>query len=126
MNKFSIRQVCAAVLGAAAFAIVVPQDVEAKSWFSGSSKSGKKDGVEQPKESQDSTDLKKIIGESKVSKGLFTTYLSNKGKLLMEIPDSALTHTYLLVNRVKRSLRDQGLGGRTDVRQPHAYRLYQG
>lgn len=50
--------------------------------------------------SKDSTDFRKKLGDCTVSKGMFTTYLDKKGKLLFEIPDSALNHTYMLVNRV--------------------------
>ena len=102
MIKFSLRHIFAAFVGMAAISAVSPLAMDAKSWpLGGSAKSDAKKQTEQSKESKDSLDMKKIIDESVVSRGLFTTYLDKKGKLLMEIPDSALTHTYLLVNRVK-------------------------
>lgn len=72
-----------------------PADISAK----------KKKKVELPKvelkgEAKDSADFHKKIKDSKVSHGLFNTYFDKKGKLIVEIPDSALNHTYLLVNRV--------------------------
>lgn len=38
--------------------------------------------------------------DASVTRGMFNTYLDNKGKLYFEIPDSVLGKTYMLVNRV--------------------------
>lgn len=54
---------------------------------------------------KDSADFKKAIADSKVYKGMFNAYLDKKGKLLLEIPDSAFAHDYMLVNRIKNVSR---------------------
>ena len=61
--------------------------------------------VELTKEQKDSAEFAKKIDEAKAFKGMFNAYLDKKGKLYMEIPDSAMTATYLLVNRMN-SLSD--------------------
>lgn len=50
---------------------------------------------------KDSAEFAKAIADSKAYKGLFNAYLDKKGKLLLEIPDSAFAHDYMLVNRIK-------------------------
>lgn len=50
---------------------------------------------------KDSADFAKAIADSKAYNGLFNAYLDKKGKLLLEIPDSAFAHDYMLVNRIK-------------------------
>ncbi len=42
----------------------------------------------------------KKLKDASVTRGMFNTYLDNKGKLYFEIPDSVLGKTYMLVNRV--------------------------
>ncbi len=51
--------------------------------------------------SKDTADFKKSLKDAQVFEGMFNAYLDKKGKLLFEIPDSAFSHTYLLVNRIK-------------------------
>lgn len=47
------------------------------------------------------SDYKKIIKDSKVSKGLFNLiYKGKEGKLYFEIPDSAFSRQYILANRI--------------------------
>ncbi len=92
--RFSIYPL-AAILLLSAGSIAFPTDSSAK----------RKKKTELPKlelkgAAKDSADFYKKIKDAKISKGLFNTYLDNKGKLFLEIPDSALNHTYLLANRV--------------------------
>lgn len=49
---------------------------------------------------KDSADFHKTLDEAKVYKGMFNAYMDKKGKLTFELPDSAFSHIYLLVNRV--------------------------
>ncbi len=50
---------------------------------------------------KDSADFAKAVEGAKVYKGMFNAYLDKKGKLFLEIPDSAFNHDYMLVNRIK-------------------------
>lgn len=68
--------------------------------FSKKKKASKLPKIELKGEAKDSADFHKKLKDSKVAKGLFTTYIDKKGKLILEIPDSAFNATYLLVNRV--------------------------
>lgn len=50
---------------------------------------------------KDSAELVKRVADSRlVKKGMFDCYIDKDGKLLIQIPDSALNHTYLLSSRV--------------------------
>ena len=49
---------------------------------------------------KDSADFQKKIKDAKVARGMFNTYSDPKGKLFVEIPDSAFGKTYMLVNRI--------------------------
>lgn len=75
------------------------------SFLTGTPLSAKKKKIELPKvelkgAAKDSADFQKKLKDTKVTKGLFNTYIDPKGKLFFEIPDSAFNKTYLLVNRV--------------------------
>lgn len=48
------------------------------------------------KMSNDSTEYKKLVKDTKTKKGLFVTHFSKAHKLYFEIPDTAFFHTYLL------------------------------
>lgn len=76
-------------------AVCAVQPVEAK----------KKKKIELPKKelsqaAKDSTEFHKKIKDAKVSRGLFNAYLDKKGKLFLELPDSMLNKSYMLVNRI--------------------------
>ena len=67
--------------------------------------SAKKKKVTMPKvelsgAAKDSADFMKNLKDAKVCKGMFNTYFDKKNKLWIELPDSVLDCTYLLVNRV--------------------------
>ncbi len=68
--------------------------------------SAKKKKIELPKKveltgaAKDSADFQKKIKDAKVARGMFNTYTDPKGKLFVEIPDSAFGKTYMLVNRI--------------------------
>ncbi|GAB6011428.1 zinc-dependent metalloprotease [Viscerimonas tarda] len=55
----------------------------------------KTDSVANPK-----AKYKDIVKDANTKKGLFTTHLTKKNKLYFELSDSAMTHTYLLTNRI--------------------------
>lgn len=52
------------------------------------------------KENKDSVEYKKLIKDATSKKGLFTTHLTQKSKLYVEIPFSAFDRQYLLSNRM--------------------------
>ncbi len=59
--------------------------------------------IELPALKKDSvaSDYKKIVKDSKISKGLFNLiYKGKEGKLYFEIPDSAFSRQYILANRI--------------------------
>ena len=93
MNPKSANYAIAAFL--AIGALCSSQPAEAK----------KKKKTELPKtelsqEAKDSVAFHKKLKDASVTRGMFNTYLDNKGKLYFEIPDSVLGKTYMLVNRV--------------------------
>jgi hypothetical protein len=56
--------------------------------------------VEPSPSEKESKAFEKSLSDSRVFFGMFNAYLSKKGTLVFEIPDSAFNATYLLVNRV--------------------------
>ncbi len=73
---------------------VVSQDANAK-------KKNKQIALPALKKDSVASDYKKIIKDSKISKGLFSLiYKGKEGKLYFEIPDSAFSRQYILANRI--------------------------
>lgn len=79
------------------FTLTTPHQADAKFLFFGKNDTAK----EMSEEKKDSAEFEKSLVGAKVYKGLFTAYINKKGNLLLEIPDSAFTGTYMLVNRIK-------------------------
>ena len=88
---------------AAGVLLTCPQTMEARLF----KKKSPKPAVEQSEAAKDSVAMEKAIANSTAYRGLFTAYLDKKGKLLLELPDSVFSHTYMLVSRVK-SLSNTG------------------
>lgn len=87
--KFSVGFICVAGL-----LFVAPTGIQAK-------KDKKKDLLTNVLKKDSLSDFNRMVKDAKVQKGLFNVWFNEKtGKLYFEIPDSALTKTYILASRV--------------------------
>lgn len=50
---------------------------------------------------------REIVKDATTKKGLFTTHFTNKNKLYFELPDSVMSHTFLLSNRIASTSNTQ-------------------
>lgn len=82
-------------------ALLLSTSVSVEGYAKKKKKDEAKPKIELKGAAKDSADFHKTLADAKSYKGMFNAYVDKKGKLMIELPDSAFNHTYLLVNRVK-------------------------